>query len=136
MHGTMDFQRAEQREQLVFGCSYDPEKYKMGGVRYFNAMSVDTAKKLLDLNFIDPDDAQNLSPTAQEMINFCDDGTDKWYLHGYVVSPDRDDCRISFEGCGSSQDLTPQEALDFMRTFRLADDLDCEIGCHAYCWFD
>ena len=108
----------------------------MGGIQYFECMDVDTAKKLMQLGFIDPDDAQNLSPTAQEMINFCDDGTGKWYLHGYVVGPERDDCRITFEGCGSTRPLTLEEAFEFLSTFKLADDIDCDPGSTAYCWFD
>lgn len=136
MHAKLDKQRANAREQLVFKEPYRSESYGMGGVRYFSDMDVATAKKLSELGYIDPDDTQNLSPTAQEMIDFCDDGSGKWYLHGYVVSPERSDCRISFEGCGSREELSVLEAFNFLKMFKLADDLDCEPGCCAYCWFD
>lgn len=132
----LDSAQVQERELLVFSRGYDPDNYRMGGIRYFDSMSVGTAKKLLDKGYIDPDDTQNCSPTMRDMIDFCDDGTDKWYLHGYVVSPERDDCRITFEGVGSVSDLTQEEAFRFLRDFRFADELECDAGCHAYCWFD
>lgn len=132
----MTFNEANEREQLVFNRPYDAENYRMGGISHFDHMSVETAKKLLEKGYIDPQDTQNSSPTASEMIAFCDDGTDKWYLHGYVVSPERDDCRVTFEGAGSHVPLEPEDALSFARKFRNADELDVSPGGNAWCWYD
>ena len=134
--GKMTKEQAEEREQLVFGRSYASEKYSMGGICYFDNMSVQTAKKLMNAGYIDPNDAQNCSPTAEEMIQFCDDDTGAWYLHGYVVSPDRADCRITFEGVRSECELTAEQALDFLQAFRFADELTAGVGQTAYCWYD
>lgn len=132
----MNLINANERELLVFDVPYNKKAYELGGIRRFEDMAVGTAKELLRKGYVDPCDAQNLSPTAQEMIDFCDDGSDKWYLHGYVVSPEREDCRITFEGVGSHGILTAQEALDFMSYFRYADNISADIGGSAYCWYD
>lgn len=136
MFSKLTREQAEQREQLLFHRSYDEKNYEMGGVAWFDEIPVETAKKLIDLGFVDPADTQNLSPTMQEMVDFCDDGTGMWYLHGYAVSPNRYDCRVTFEGVGSNSTLGVTDAVDFMWAFRFADELSCEIGSSAYCWFD
>ena len=132
----LTFEQANEREGLVFDRAYIDENYQLGGVAWFDEMSVETAKKLIEKGYIDPDDAQNNAPCAQEMVDFCDDGSGKWYLHGYVVSRDRDDSRISFEGVGSHGPITAEDALWFTKAFRYADNLNVEIGGEAYCWFD
>ena len=136
MFFKMNEEQAEQREQLLFHRPYDEKNYEMGGIAYFDEITVKTAKRLIELGFVDPEDRQNCSPTMQEMVDFCDDDTDMWYLHGYAVSPNRADCRVTFEGVGSNLNLGVTEALDFMRVFRFADEIDCEVGSCAYCWFD
>lgn len=131
----LNIEQANERERITFGCDYRPEFYGMGGIRYFEHMTVEKAKELLRLGYIDPDDTQNASPTNQAMIDFCDDGTGMWYLHGYMVSPERIDTRVSFEGIGSDHPLTDKQAADFYRMFREADE--CDAGdCGAYCWYD
>ena len=36
-----------------------------GGIRSFSNVDVDTVKKLFELNFIDPNESQNSSPTTK-----------------------------------------------------------------------
>lgn len=128
--------KANERERLVFGENFDVEKYKYGGVRHFSMMPPDTARKLMELGYVDPDEAQNCSPEAEFMVKFCEEMGDAWYLHGYVVSPKRSDCRITFEGVESDEGLTAMEALKFMRAFRFADEICADAGDLAYCWYD
>ena len=61
----------ELREQLVFGRNYDDRFYKMGGISYFDCLSIPKLRELLKAGFIDPDEAQNSSPTTQEILDFC-----------------------------------------------------------------
>lgn len=124
----------EEREQLIFGRPYSIKKY-IGGISRFKALDVDTAKELLAKGYIDPDDTQNNSPTNREMIDFCDDGSGRWFLHGYAVSPDRGDCRVSFEGVMANDPLTKDDIIDFLRMFRYADELDVDEGS-AWSWYD
>ena len=135
--------QAKEREQMVFGRPYNPKNYECGGVCRFDYLDVDTAEKLMSLGYVDPEGTQNCSPTAEEMINFCaayrttnDADPGLFYLHGYVVSPERGDCRITFEGVASDTELTAEEALDFVQAFRDADNLQFGINQPAYCWYD
>lgn len=127
---------AEEREQLLFHRPYEPGKYRMGGCCSFDELSVADAKELMHRGFIDPEDTQNSSPTMQEFLDFCDDGTGIWTLHGYAVSPDRTDCRITFEGVRSSGPLSAEQTVDFLMTFRDADELYGGVNETAYCWYD
>lgn len=125
------------REQLLFGEDYDAAHYRMGGIRRFENIAPSTLAKLLELRLIDPNDAQNSSPTAEEFLNFfeehdMDDGG--WYVHGYAVSPTRDDYRITIEGCGKSEAPTFTESFDFTLVFRHADELN--VDEYLYCWYD
>ena len=89
----------------------------------------------MEKGYIDPNERQNLSPTAEEMLGFC--GSDpKWYVHGYAVSPDRSDCRVTFEGVGSTEPLSADEAVEFVKIFRYASELQFGVGECAWCWYD
>lgn len=127
---------ANEREQIVFGMNYSPARYEYGGISYFDDMDTATARKLMDLGYINPDDAQNCAPISREMIEFCENTPGNWYLHGYVVSKDRNDSRITFEGVGSNDILNADQALEFYEMFRFADELEAHIGGTAYCWYD
>lgn len=131
------FNRNQQneREQLIFHRDYD-EKYYLGGCERFEDLDVNTALYLIQRGFLDPEDDQNGSPTAQEMVDFCMDHDGEWTLHGYVISPKQDDCRVTIEGVQSSGPLSADAAVDFLKTFRYADELEASVGCGAYCWYD
>lgn len=133
---TLTPEEAEEREQLLFGRHYSPLNYSAGGICRFGEVSAETARKLIERGFVDPDDTQNSSPTMKEMVDFCDDETDFWYLHGYAVSPNRFDCRVTFEGVGSHGVLGLDAAYEFLKHFRDADEIT--IGCDspAWCWYD
>lgn len=121
---------------IIFNRPYDPERYRYGGCVHFDQISVEQALELLKKGFIDPDDTQNCSPTMQEFIDYVSDEPDKWYLHGYAIGPDRTDCRVTFEGIGSYAPLDAEEALDFIKYFRYADEVDAGTDTCAYCWYD
>lgn len=122
----------EKRDKIIFGA-YEPNEYS-GGIRRFQRLSFDKVKELMDNNFIDPNDTQNLAPAASVFYSFL-----KKYpfycVGGYVVSPDRYDYRISFDELerGSNADIivAPDEDSDFNSFAENAD----EKGAYA-CWFD
>lgn len=131
----MSNEAAEQREQLVFGRAYNRDTYKMGGCCRFEGLDVATANLLVALGYLDPEDRQNSSPTAREIIDFCNgDDRDIWNLHGYVISPERADCRVTIEGCKSKSMPSADRIIDFAKTFRDADDFYVDSYC--YCWYD
>lgn len=122
----------KRRDSIIFG-RYCKELYKFGGIRHFEGLDVIRLKMLLDENFIDPGDRQNLAPSVKEIYEFM-----KMYpsykAHGYAVSIDRDDYRVSIEGVekGSPEDSL-KEYIEYMQLFRYADEFN---NGTMYCWFD
>ena len=106
---------------------------KFGGVNHFENLSSDTLQTLVDKGYADLDDKQNDAPTLGEFLSFMKQYPE-FTAHGYVVSNDRNDRRISIEGLeGNTTDEHVIEA--FKELSEYADELDCENG-HCRCWFD
>lgn len=124
----------ETRDKLIFGET-DKSKY-MGGCRSFSGLDYRTLCALLEEKFIDPQEAQNNSPTTEEIMSFMKAYPD-FTAHGYVVSIDRDDYRITIEGVDGrdyAHSNAPKELLrDFFDLFRYADEFDIR---NLYCWYD
>ena len=128
---------ANIREQIIFGRNYDPAAYAHGGVCPFRDLCYGKAKRLLDEGYLPPEDKQNDAPTAQEFLDFmAAHDPDNWTLHGYSVSPTREDVRVSIEGIRSLRPLTDHDMVDFLRTFRSATKLIAEDEKPVYCWYD
>lgn len=128
-------QVANFRDMLLFGEKYDTSKY-IGGVRHFGEITLETLERLVDAGLADKDDCQNNAPSIEEFMKFIRERTsDGWYLHGYAVSADRDDCRISIEGCGCRiEGYSAEDVEDFVYMFRYADDF--VISGELFCWYD
>lgn len=129
----MNRELADQRDQMVFGENYDKTKYP-GGVRYFDRLDAKTLRTLLYKKLADPAEQQNDAPPVSEIAEFLD-GHPNFWAHGYAVSPERDDHRISLEGveCGSDYDLS--DVQDFFSLFKYPDEVSVE-KTGMYCWFD
>lgn len=126
---------ADQRDQIIFGEDYNQEKYG-GGLRYFDELTISQINQLEEAGIIDREDAQNDSPTAGEMIDFLRERkTDGWYVHGYCISPDRADFRITFEGVGKKTAPSKQDIIDFSMMFRFADEFSANSKA-LRCWYD
>lgn len=133
----LSIDNANIREQLIFGQDYDPETYAPGGIRQFGNLSFKKAKELMERGFLPPKDKQNDAPTAQEFVDFmAAHDPDNWTLHGYSVSPEREDVRVTIEGIESVGPLTDHDMVDFLRTFLLANKLTAEDEKPVRCWFD
>lgn len=130
------------REHMIFGEDYKPENYGIRGslIRRFKGMSIVTAEALIAQGFLDPKETQNDSPTVREFIDFAKEHLDADFkFHGYVVGPEREDCRVSFDGIESSKDeISKETLLDFVKTFLVkyhADDMDVNDDW-LMCWYD
>lgn len=131
---SIDF---EEREQIIFHRHYDPANYEGGGICKFKKISYATVKKLLEKGYLLPDESCECSPEASEFVNFVEEhDPDNWFFHGYVVSADRDDTRVTIEGIGSYKPLDPDSLIDFLQFFRIADEIMDEKGKPVYCWYD
>lgn len=133
----MALMNADDREMIIFGQSYDSESYRLGGIRYCDAVTFEAVMTLIERGYLSPDDAQNDSPTTQEIVNFVvHHNPDNWYFHGYVVSPERRDVRVTITGIASRKPIEGNDLIDFLKVFRYASILSADEGESAYCWYD
>ncbi len=129
--------KANEREQMVFHRDYDPMNYKHGGICRFDGLTLDTVQELIRKGFLARDERQNESPTVAEFMSFVKEhNPSNWIFHGYVVSPERDDCRVTIEGIESNGALTKDDLVDFFLLFSAADEIDADRDKPVYCWYD
>lgn len=130
-------EKLDEREQIIFGRDYDDNNYRLGGIAHFDELSIPQLRKLLNAGLIDPNERQNESPTTKEILDFCSENDeDIWYVHGYVVSGQRGDCRVTLEGFGSTEPPTNERMIAFITINRFADNLLAGSGEPVYCWYD
>lgn len=134
------------RHKIIFDTDFDEDKYKFGGTYHFKDLSFEKLKKLIELRFADPEDAQNDAPTIKQFYDLVNNHfeqhpeiTEYISFHGYVVSHRRDDYRVSIEGLylnwfGVEIDEFVNEVISLCRH---ADEFDLDIvKKELYCWFD
>ena len=122
---------AKTRDEMIFG-EYDESKY-MGGVRRFEGMSLDLLKELMGKGYVDPEESQNNSPTIEEFIDYAE-AWGGYVFDGYVVSPKRDDYRVSVETISKEGPVYTDELKAFINEFRFADEF--YIDGSLYAWWD
>ena len=122
------------RDMLLFGEAYDKSKY-MGGVRYFKNLTTEGIHDLLNHNFIEADECQNNSPTTQGFLEYMEEWPG-YYAHGYAVSFDRSDVRVTIEGIAKEGVFIERsELIAFVERFRYADEF--VVGDrNLRCWYD
>lgn len=125
----------KRRDQIIFG---DKLPNYTGGCAGFSGLTLHKLRELLRRKFADPEDRQNDSPSIREFYNFAK----RWKyqeigFHGYVISPERDDYRISIEGLEYIGFLNTKIVMDFTNLCRDADEfsIDTQQG-FLYCWYD
>ena len=130
-------ERAERREQLIYGRPFDFEHYSASQLCYFSSVTAGTVRQLLAEGFLFPDRRSECAPSVLEMLAFCFEGDDEanWYFHGFTVSPLRSDCRVKIEGMGSHSAPPPERREAFIRLHAKAD-LDAEPGKPCWSWYD
>lgn len=124
--------QAKERDKIIFG-SYDPNAY-MGGIRKFKNLEVRDLRTLVNKGFADPEDAQNNSPTLGELLNFAEEyGPNSYVFDGYVVSPNRSDCRVSVDSIKMVDNdfYSDEEEQAFEELTKYADEKD-----FGYAWWD
>jgi hypothetical protein len=84
-----------------------------GGVASFCNVSTETLRRLVDSGYADPDDAQNDAPTTGRLLEWLESHP-SFTAHGYTVSHQREDCRVSLEGVELNRAPTAQEREDFL----------------------
>ena len=109
------------------------DKSLSGGCASFSGMTYETLQKLVDKGYADLEDSQNDSTTLGEYLEFMKTHP-RFKAHGYIVSNDRNDRRITIEGLKASQ-VTLDELQDFINLDRDADEFE---AMQSYCrsWWD
>ena len=103
-------------------------------VYHFDGMTLKTLELLFKENFIDATEMQNCAPSCGTIFEFMK-ANKRFTCHGYAVSPERIDYRVSIEGVKLTKKPTEAEKDNFVETFRMADEFTCNAnGC--YCWYD
>ena len=125
------------RDEIVFG-SYDPSRYLGGVVRV--RVPYDTIIKLVNHNFVDLNDAQNCSPSAQEFIEICESNKKNVDFEIYLVEHTRDDYRVTIEGVIETVPFNFQDMLcEHISEFRFADEFTLkrsDKGFFLRAWWD
>lgn len=123
----------KRRDEIIFG-DYKPEAYKLGGIRRFENLTLEQFKLLYDEKFIDPEDCQNSAPSAEDFINFMQENP-QFTAHGYAVSPERNDYRVTIEGLDLDGETSEETKFNFVHFARHADEFTYEQH-RLRCWWD
>lgn len=118
----------KKRDELIFGRVLSDEEM-LGGVAYFGEgnyckgkpITIDMAIQLVNDKYLDPDEYQNNSPSVSELMELCSKYP-QVKMEGYVVSPKRDDCRVSIDGLICRNDITEELITEFSNLCHDADD--------------
>jgi hypothetical protein len=105
-----------------------------GDCVHIEGIDIATLDALMKAGYCDPEQTQNDSPTVREFAEFMrtHEGVT---AHGYVISPDRDDSRVSLEGLAYTRRGTGELLEAFIQAFRHADEFT--VTDHGlYCWWD
>lgn len=108
-----------------------------GGISHYSGLTPDRMRILLEKGYALEDESHNDCPSIGECVEFCERHPG-FTMHGYSVSRERNDCRVSVEGVEGEPGCLDEAGLqDFVDVFRFADDF-CIGGKNEsyYCWFD
>jgi len=92
-----------ERERILQPYLYPPNDTLMsgwiGGTRHFHGAPPTVIELLIKKGYLKKSETQNESPTSEQFLRFMK----RWrqyniLAHGYEVSKERDDCRITIEG--------------------------------------
>ena len=134
MWKPFEYNYNDKRRCEILGLAYPPKRYGLGRIAEFKRANKDQLEALLEENFLYPLDRQNEAPTAQEIYEFIEKYPEVT-AHGYIVSPDRHDYRVTIEGIEYHGRVSDKMRKDYKSIFRHADDFVCDSD-YLYCWFD
>ena len=122
------------RDEIVFGRVQDWTSAG-GGTKRFQGLALEDLERLVKEGLIYLEEIQNDAPSVEEFLEFMR----KYPItltHGYVVSNDREDVRISLEGLEIDREHVTFELFrDFVALCRCADEFD-DDDKGLYSWWD
>ena len=125
----MDF---ELRDELL--RPYVSDEATHGGISRFKSLPSGVLEKLIFHGFVHLG-KWNSCPGVQTLfLPFLLRHPD-FTAHGYAVSKEREDSRITIEGIECDASMTIETVIDFANSFRRADDFTLSPS-RARCWYD
>lgn len=123
----------EKRDTMIFG-EYNKNAY-YGGARKFDRLGVDKLTWLIDNDFIEIDERQNMSPSTAEFYEFMQKYP-SYKARGYVVDISRSDYRVTIEGLVYDSEEKPSDKAqeEFTQLCRKYDAN--KVDSYKYCWWD
>lgn len=121
---------AHQRDALLGITS----SFLLGGIDRFYGLDIGRLDQLLADGHADPMERQNDAPSIAEFREFIAKHP-RFTVHGYAVSPHRDDYRMSVEGVELKDGYNYEELNAFKRMFSDADDVIIDND-RLFCWYD
>jgi hypothetical protein len=124
------------REELL--APYYLKEDGVGGVRYFEGLPLNVLEKLVKHKLVEMEPWNSCAGVAELFLPFLRRNP-SFTAHGYAVSPERKDCRITIEGVEREAPFSKAELVDFALTFAGADELviDDDPDCnYLRCWYD
>ncbi len=123
----------EERDKFIVTNTQTCSQEKGYDVFRFEGLSYKDLLTCIKKGWADPEETQNSSPSIQELADFLKDNP-AFKAHGYVVSPRREDRRISLEGVKAYKRPSPRSVQAFLKMFRQADECDVVMPYRA--WYD
>lgn len=111
------------------------DKIGAGGTQSYEGLTPAKLQQLVDEGFAELDERQNDAPSIGEFLEFVTDCPNiEITFHGYVVSADRADYRVSVEGFDAKA-KTKDELVALTQFGRHADEFDIDDN-GVYAWWD
>lgn len=110
----------------------------LGGINRFEKVSLEVMEQLIEAGYLDPSDKQNESPTAGQFFSFMKEFSNDIDItaHGYVVSEERSDCRVTIEGLEGEFKNYSKELEEMIKSkFSLADEFEIDEEGFWF-WYD
>jgi hypothetical protein len=126
------------KEQVVFGEQVDWSNQDRD-VKKFSAIDTEAVEQLVDSGDINAEAAPNNSPKMKAFLDFMQRADEhperRVTARGYVVSPERDDTRVTLTGLDIRGNIPDRLRHAFIEKFEQADMLVKKSG-HLRCWYD
>ncbi len=119
------------REALLAPYS---EQSECGGLRYFRGVPLNVLQQMINRRFVEMGRWNDCGGVAALFLPFLK-AHPGYTVHGYAVSSERPDCRVTIEGIEKADPLTKEEVIDFANAFKDADELEITSD-YARCWYD
>ena len=127
----LDPKKHSERDVIIFGKTFD---WSEGGIEHFEGLTLAQLNELEHNEHLDIRNAQNSAPDIGTFMQFMNSHKG-FTAHGYVVSPHRDDYRVSVEGIEMKGDYDKKTLAAFSLLCNTADHFEIE-ETHLYSWWD